>query len=141
MFLDISNKHIVEHYRKLLSFVVVLVLVVVFVRRGLVVVVVVVARGRSWSLVVARGRSWSLVVVLVVLVRRGLVVGVVASLSGRGRGPRRVSSAIVTFLLGLWGGRAFLVSQSAPDNNPPKRSNSELNHHKPETLDPSASIP
>ena len=42
MFLDISNKHIVEHVRKLLSFVLVLVLVlvvrgVVLVRRGLVV--------------------------------------------------------------------------------------------------------
>ena len=80
-------------------------------------------------------------VVRVVLVRRGLVVGVVASLSRRGRGPRRVCNASVTFLLGLWGGRAFLVSQSAPSNNSPKRSSSELNHHKPETLNLSASIP
>ena len=85
-----------------------------------------VARGRSWSLVVARGRarrarsSWPrglvvaavVLVVRVVLVRRGLVVGVVASLFGRGRGPRRVCNAIVTFLLGLWGGRAFLETQA-----------------------------
>ena len=127
MFLDISNKHIVEHSRKLLSFVVVLVLVVrvVFVRRGLVVVVA------------ARGRSWPLLVVLVVLVRRGLVVWswprsrsscascsfvVVSSLASWRRClvvvGAHVCNAIVTLLLGLrlWGGKAFLQTQ---------------NHHKP----------